>query len=193
LVPIAMHQQFRAGQMPQNDEDDMGISYADLSLFGRLRKINRCGPVSLFHAATRLWHTHMPAAEVAQRVKFFFRYDTHSPCPVLFVVRFPSYFGSGSLHIVSSLCVALLLLPGCLTACIAWLGSHIKDGEGSCRQYAINRHKATTITPAYHAESYSPDDNRFDHRPFLYNVNWPWQFARIDQSVERLKAVHGAN
>jgi NAD+ synthase (glutamine-hydrolysing) len=64
-----------AGQKPQNDEDDMGMSYADLSLFGRLRKMSYCGPVSMFHAAMRLWHTHMSAAEVAQRVKFFFRCD----------------------------------------------------------------------------------------------------------------------
>ena len=33
--------------------------------------------------------------------------------------------------------------------------------------HAINRHKMTTLTPAYHAEDYSPDDNRFDLRPFL--------------------------
>ena len=39
------------------------------------------------------------------------------------------------------------------------------------------------ITPAYHAESYSPDDNRFDLRPFLYNVQWAWQFVAIDQKV----------
>lgn len=26
--------------------------------------------------------------------------------------------------------------------------------------YSRNRHKMTTITPSYHAESYSPDDNR---------------------------------
>ena len=26
--------------------------------------------------------------------------------------------------------------------------------------YAVNRHKMTTLTPSYHAESYSPDDNR---------------------------------
>lgn len=30
-------------------------------------------------------------------------------------------------------------------------------------------------------ENYSPDDNRFDHRQFLYNFRWPWQFRRIDQ------------
>eukprot|EP00798_Chlamydomonas_sp_ICE-L_P005201 gene5201-18428_t len=48
------------------------------------------------------------------------------------------------------------------------------------RFYAINRHKTTVLTPSYHAESYSPDDNRFDHRQFLYNVRWPWQFKKID-------------
>ncbi|KAI9858054.1 MAG: glutamine-dependent NAD(+) synthetase [Trichoglossum hirsutum] len=36
------------------------------------------------------------------------------------------------------------------------------------RCYSINRHKMTTLTPSYHAEVYSPDDNRFDLRPFLY-------------------------
>lgn len=50
----------------------------------------------------------------------------------------------------------------------------------------MNRHKATTLTPAYHAESYSPDDNRFDHRQFLYNVRWPWQFRRINELAEQL-------
>ncbi|KAG0047910.1 Glutamine-dependent NAD(+) synthetase [Linnemannia elongata] len=41
----------------------------------------------------------------------------------------------------------------------------------------------TTLTPAYHAESYSPDDNRFDLRPFLYNASWSWQFEKIDRTV----------
>lgn len=51
--------------------------------------------------------------------------------------------------------------------------------------YAVNRHKMCTITPAYHAEGYSPDDNRFDLRQFLYNVKWDRQFSVIDQLVER--------
>lgn len=50
-------------------------------------------------------------------------------------------------------------------------------------KYATNRHKMTTLTPAYHAESYSPDDNRFDLRPFLYNTRWPWQFRCIETQV----------
>ena len=49
--------------------------------------------------------------------------------------------------------------------------------------YAIHRHKMTVLTPSYHAENYSPDDNRFDHRQFLYNVKWPWQFNNIDDKV----------
>jgi NAD+ synthase (glutamine-hydrolysing) len=55
------------------------------------------------------------------------------------------------------------------------------------RYYAINRHKMTTLTPSYHAESYSPDDNRFDLRQFLYNVQWTWQFRRIDACVKKLE------
>lgn len=38
----------------------------------------------------------------------------------------------------------------------------------------------TTLTPSYHAESYSPDDNRYDLRQFLYNVKWTRQFNTID-------------
>lgn len=41
----------------------------------------------------------------------------------------------------------------------------------------------TVLTPSYHAEAYSPDDNRFDHRPFLYRANWSWQFRAIDKQV----------
>ena len=44
----------------------------------------------------------------------------------------------------------------------------------------------TVITPAYFAETYSPDDNRFDHRQFLYNVDWSWQFNYIDNKVQKL-------
>lgn len=58
-------------------------------------------------------------------------------------------------------------------------------------RYATNRHKMTTLTPAYHAESYSPDDNRFDLRPFLYNTRWPWQFRCIEDQVGGAAASRG--
>lgn len=106
----------------QLDEVDMGMTYAELSRFGRLRKVARCGPVSMFEQLVYEWD-HLPPAEVAAKVKRFFRY------------------------------------------------------------YALNRHKMTVLTPAYHAESYSPDDNRFDLRQFLYNTRWTWQFRKIDSQV----------
>lgn len=60
------------------------------------------------------------------------------------------------------------------------------------RCYAINRHKMTVLTPSYHAEYYSPDDNRFDHRPFLYNVAWKWQFRDIDDKLQHLQLSSNA-
>jgi len=111
----------------QTDEDDMGMTYAELSRFGQLRKMEQCGPVSMFEKLVHEWD-HLPPREVAEKVKHFFR----------------------------------------------------------C--YAINRHKMTTLTPSYHAESYSPDDNRFDLRQFLYNTRWTWQFRRMDAYVKKLEA-----
>ena len=111
----------------QTDEDDMGMTYAELSRFGQLRKMEQCGPVRMFEKLVQEWD-HLPPREVAEKVKHFFR----------------------------------------------------------C--YAINRHKMTTLTPSYHAESYSPDDNRFDLRQFLYNTHWTWQFRRIDACVKKLEA-----
>ncbi|KAL8741210.1 MAG: hypothetical protein Q9190_006157 [Brigantiaea leucoxantha] len=55
--------------------------------------------------------------------------------------------------------------------------------------YAINRHKMTTLTPSYHAEAYSPDDNRFDLRPFLLPPQYEsWAFKKIDELVEKMEA-----
>ncbi|MEW5302061.1 MAG: hypothetical protein WDW36_004871 [Sanguina aurantia] len=130
--PTAELEPLEPGKKPQNDEDDMGMSYADLSVYGRLRKISRCGPVTMFRRCMELWRVNgvgLSPLQVAAKVKMFFRY------------------------------------------------------------YAINRHKATVLTPSYHAESYSPDDNRYDHRPFLYNSAWPWQFKRIDQAAAAATAA----
>jgi NAD+ synthase (glutamine-hydrolysing) len=35
----------------QSDERDMSFSYEELCLFGKLRKLQRCGPVSMFRKA----------------------------------------------------------------------------------------------------------------------------------------------
>ncbi|KAG7207960.1 hypothetical protein KM043_009544 [Ampulex compressa] len=123
--PTAELEPLQAGQFVQLDEVDMGMTYKELSTFGRLRKQNCAGPFSMFCRLVHMWENCSPK-EVADKVKHFYR----------------------------------------------------------C--YAINRHKMTILTPSCHAETYSPDDNRFDHRPFLYNHTWKWQFNAIDKEINRL-------
>ncbi len=39
----------------QMDEVDMGMTYEELGIYGRLRKISRCGPVSMFRRLLVEW------------------------------------------------------------------------------------------------------------------------------------------
>jgi len=119
------------GEHSQKDEDDMGMTYEELGIFGALRKVHRCGPVSMFRRLRHTWAA-LGADEVAVKVKRFFYY------------------------------------------------------------YSVNRHKMCVITPSYHAEGYSPDDNRFDLRPFVYNTRWTRQFAAIDRLVAKRKTPDDA-
>ncbi|KAI9517753.1 Glutamine-dependent NAD(+) synthetase [Dissostichus eleginoides] len=125
--PTAELEPLTDGQVSQTDEADMGMTYSELSVIGRLRKISKCGPFSMFCKLIHTWKDMLSPTEVAQKVKHFFR------------------------------------------------------------MYSMNRHKMTTVTPSYHAESYSPDDNRFDLRPFLYNTHWSWQFRCIDKQIPVLR------
>jgi|TARA_R110002003_G_scaffold357_8_gene19143 NAD+ synthase (glutamine-hydrolysing) len=113
----------------QSDEEDMGMTYAELSVFGKMRKEHKLGPYGTWARLCHDWADQYTPREVADKTKRFFHF------------------------------------------------------------YSINRHKMTTLTPAYHAEAYSPDDNRFDLRPFLYPSLWKnWSFKKIDEAVERLEA-----
>ena len=60
-----------------------------------------------------------------------------------------------------------------------------KNSQMLMTSYLAAPQKMTVVTPSYHAESYSPDDNRFDHRPFLYNAGWHWQFKAGRMSSDR--------
>nr|XP_031546903.1 glutamine-dependent NAD(+) synthetase isoform X3 [Vicugna pacos] len=125
--PTAELEPLASGQVSQTDEEDMGMTYAELSVYGRLRKLAKTGPYGMFCKLLVMWRDVCTPRQVADKVKRFFS------------------------------------------------------------KYSMNRHKMTTLTPAYHAESYSPDDNRFDLRPFLYNTGWPWQFRCIDKQVLQLE------
>ena len=59
--------------------------------------------------------------------------------------------------------------------CVDWQDKHTprevyKKVRDFFYYYAINRHKMTTITPAYYAEQYAPDDNRYDLRCVWRNL-----------------------
>ncbi|CCK68890.1 glutamine-dependent NAD(+) synthetase KNAG_0B04560 [Huiozyma naganishii CBS 8797] len=115
----------------QSDEADMGMTYEELSVFGYLRKVEKCGPYSMFLKLLHQWTPKLTPSQVAEKVKRFFFF------------------------------------------------------------YAINRHKQTVLTPSYHAEQYSPDDNRFDLRPFLINPRFPWAGKKIDQVVAQCEGKPG--
>ena len=113
---------------PQADEEEMGLTYEELSVLGRLRKEHRLGAVSMFDRLLHDWRDLHKPREIAEKVKRFHHF------------------------------------------------------------YRINRHKMTTMTPAYHAEEYSPDDNRFDLRPFLYPPFYSsWECKKIDEKLEALE------
>ncbi|KAL0640035.1 glutamine-dependent NAD(+) synthetase [Maublancomyces gigas] len=111
----------------QSDEADMGFTYDELSVFGRLRKNDKLGPWGTFNKLLHEWGDRMSPRDIATKTRNFFFY------------------------------------------------------------YAINRHKQTILTPSYHAEQYSPDDNRFDLRPFLYPA-FSWPYKKIEETVVALAA-----
>ena len=53
-------------------------------------------------------------------------------------------------------------------------------------EYARQRNKMTILTPAIHATNYSPDDNRFDQRPFLVSSWLTYQFNIIRALAYRM-------
>lgn len=63
----------------QTDEADMGMTYSELSRYGRLRKQEKMGPVSMFRALYNEWKLTFDPSQVADKVKHFFRSDTAVP------------------------------------------------------------------------------------------------------------------
>jgi len=57
----------------QTPEEEMGFTFDELHLFGRLRMNRRCAPVSMFHRLREVWHN-VPLPVIAEKVKRFFRY-----------------------------------------------------------------------------------------------------------------------
>ncbi len=53
----------------QKDEVDMGMTYQELSAFGTLRKVARCGPYSMFTKLVQSWGTKLSPFQIAEKVK----------------------------------------------------------------------------------------------------------------------------
>lgn len=121
------------------------MTYDELTVFGRLRKVHKLGPFGTFQRLVHDWSSDrirsendnnpvMEPHQIAEKVKRFFHY------------------------------------------------------------YAINRHKMTTLTPSLHCNEYSPDDNRFDMRPFLYPPQYKsWSFRKIDEELKKIEMVRDGN
>ncbi|ELT96786.1 hypothetical protein CAPTEDRAFT_205115 [Capitella teleta] len=73
MTPTAELEPLTDGQVAQSDEVDMGMTYEELSIYGRLRRPGRCGPFSMFCKLVGLWRNTSSPAEVAVKVKHFFR------------------------------------------------------------------------------------------------------------------------
>lgn len=90
--PTAELEPLKDGKLAQIDEEDMGMTYVELSQFGRLRKIEKCGPYSMYCKLVQTWSNEKTPKEVAEKVKHFFRsVKTH------FSVDYSSYRISTSL------------------------------------------------------------------------------------------------
>jgi NAD+ synthase (glutamine-hydrolysing) len=146
----------------QSDAADMGMTYDELGDLGYCRKVEKCGPLSTFLKLRDRWND---GRELS-----------------------PSIRATGLGLKPSTDCIAAsgFAAPETFDEQVA---QKVKDFYFfNC----INRHKMTTLTPSYHAENYSPDDNRFDLRPFLTSPRFEMQFKAIDEAVAAAaKAGHG--
>lgn len=71
--PTAELEPLNQGQLTQTDEEDMGMTYAELSEYSKLRKMHHCGPYSMYCKLVHIWSSDCSPSEVAEKVKHFFR------------------------------------------------------------------------------------------------------------------------
>jgi NAD+ synthase (glutamine-hydrolysing) len=72
-TPTAELRPLRDGLISQTDEEDMGLTYHELSLFGNLRRLKKLGPVSMFNEIHSSGAWQIDVRTLAEKVKHFFR------------------------------------------------------------------------------------------------------------------------
>ncbi|KAJ7770877.1 hypothetical protein DFH07DRAFT_1003111, partial [Mycena maculata] len=76
----------------QADEANMRKTYNELSVFGRLRKIEKCGPYSTFTKLVQEWGSFLSPLQIVEKVKLFFFKHAHDRHKMLT----PSYHAMSS-------------------------------------------------------------------------------------------------
>jgi NAD+ synthase (glutamine-hydrolysing) len=56
----------------QSDEVDMGMSYAELSVYGNLRKRDHLGPYGMWSKLLHTWGDKLSPQQIYEKVRFFF-------------------------------------------------------------------------------------------------------------------------
>lgn len=58
----------------QSDERDMGLTYVELSLLGRLRKVSKLGPWGMYEKLLHLWGGEYSPRQIYEKTKHFFHH-----------------------------------------------------------------------------------------------------------------------
>uniref|UniRef100_A0A1I7S618 Glutamine-dependent NAD(+) synthetase n=1 Tax=Bursaphelenchus xylophilus TaxID=6326 RepID=A0A1I7S618_BURXY len=70
-VPTAELRPLEDGKVVQTDEDEIGLTYDELAVIGKLRRPGGCGPYALFLKLLPLWSDKYTPREVAEKVVLF--------------------------------------------------------------------------------------------------------------------------
>lgn len=68
LISISSHIYMFHPSLSEHPQADMGMTYSELSVIGRLRKISKCGPFSMFCKLIHTWKDVLSPTEVSQYV-----------------------------------------------------------------------------------------------------------------------------
>jgi hypothetical protein len=152
----------------QDDEIEIGMTYEDLYEMGLLRKDKNLGALSMF--------LHMCEKKMGKPITVvgFEKNIIKTEFDRVDINNHNLNFKSND--------KANYKIKVIMTATPRNIADKVKE---FFRQYGMNRNKMTIITPSIHATSYSPDDNRYDHRPFLYPTLQD-EIAQIELLVQKM-------
>ena len=156
----------------QDDEIEIGMTYEDLYEMGLLRKDKNLGALSMFlHMCEKKMGKPITVVGFEKVIKAYDpKYETDIKNHNLNFKPNPE---------------ATYKIKVIMTATPRNIADKVKE---FFRQYGMNRNKMTIITPSIHATSYSPDDNRYDHRPFLYPALQD-EIAQIELLVQKMTSA----